>query len=682
MGRDTTAFKRLIVGRPKRNEDLGDTLLQKRIALPVFSSDALSSVAYATEAILKVLTLGALSYLYLTPWIGLAVMVLMTIVVVSYRQVVHAYPNGGGSYEVVTRNLGAGAGMVVAASLMVDYTMTVAVSVAAGVDNIISAAPALNPWRVELAVGFVVLLTAMNLRGVRESGRAFAVPTYLFVLGVVAMIGVGAAQVLLGHPPVAQSAGYTIVPEQAGLTGMALLFLGLRAFSSGCTALTGVEAISNGVPMFRPPKARNASRTLLVMGAIAVFMFAGITALSMVANVHVAEDPCDLVGFAGSCQTTPQLTVIAQLAAAVFGGTSSPMFFFIQATTALVLVLAANTAFNGFPMLASILAQHRLMPTQLQNRGDRLSFSNGILALAFAAGALLVVYRASVDQLLHLYILGVFTSFTLSQFGMVRHWNRELREITAPGVRAGVQVSRAINAVGAVLTGLVLVIVLLTKFTGGAYLVVIAVPVLVLGMRAVSRHYAHVVDELRPRPGARVLPSRVHAVVLISSLHQSALRAIAYARAMRPSTLAAVTVEVDPAEAQTLRREWVAAELPVPLVVLDSPYRDITEPIMDYIARLRRQSPRELVAVVIPEYVVGHWWEGLLHNQSALRLKLRLRLVPNVMVISVPYQLAAASDLVAEEEAVEAASASTLQAAAEREAARADRLGRLPVTTR
>jgi amino acid transporter len=682
MGRDTTAFKRLIVGRPKRNEDLGDTLLQKRIALPVFSSDALSSVAYATEAILKVLTLGALSYLYLTPWIGLAVMVLMTIVVVSYRQVVHAYPNGGGSYEVVTRNLGAGAGMVVAASLMVDYTMTVAVSVAAGVDNIISAAPALNPWRVELAVGFVVLLTAMNLRGVRESGRAFAVPTYLFVLGVVAMIGVGAAQVLLGHPPVAQSAGYTIVPEQAGLTGMALLFLGLRAFSSGCTALTGVEAISNGVPMFRPPKARNAARTLLVMGAIAVFMFAGITALSMVANVHVAEDPCDLVGFAGSCQTTPQLTVIAQLAAAVFGGTGSPMFFFIQTTTALVLVLAANTAFNGFPMLASILAQHRLMPTQLQNRGDRLSFSNGILALAFAAGALLVVYRASVDQLLHLYILGVFTSFTLSQFGMVRHWNRELREITAPGVRAGVQVSRAINAVGAVLTGLVLVIVLLTKFTGGAYLVVIAVPVLVLGMRAVSRHYAHVVDELRPRPGARVLPSRVHAVVLISSLHQSALRAIAYARAMRPSTLAAVTVEVDPAEAQTLRREWVAAELPVPLVVLDSPYRDITEPIMDYIARLRRQSPRELVAVVIPEYVVGHWWEGLLHNQSALRLKLRLRLVPNVMVISVPYQLAAAADLVAEEEAVEAASASTLQAAAEREAARADRLGRLPVTTR
>jgi amino acid transporter len=659
MGRDTTAFKRLIVGRPKRNEDLGDTLLQKRIALPVFSSDALSSVAYATEAILKVLTLGALSYLYLTPWIGLAVMVLMTIVVVSYRQVVHAYPNGGGSYEVVTRNLGAGAGMVVAASLMVDYTMTVAVSVAAGVDNIISAAPALNPWRVELAVGFVVLLTAMNLRGVRESGRAFAVPTYLFVLGVVAMIGVGAAQVLLGHPPVAQSAGYTIVPEQAGLTGMALLFLGLRAFSSGCTALTGVEAISNGVPMFRPPKARNAARTLLVMGAIAVFMFAGITALSMVANVHVAEDPCDLVGFAGSCQTTPQLTVIAQLAAAVFGGTGSPMFFFIQATTALVLVLAANTAFNGFPMLASILAEHRLMPTQLQNRGDRLSFSNGILALAFAAGALLVVYRASVDQLLHLYILGVFTSFTLSQFGMVRHWNRELREITAPGVRAGVQVSRAINAVGAVLTGLVLVIVLLTKFTGGAYLVVIAVPVLVLGMRAVSRHYAHVVDELRPRPGARVLPSRVHAVVLISSLHQSALRAIAYARAVRPSTLAAVTVEVDPAEAQSLRREWVAAELPVPLVVLDSPYRDITEPIMDYIARLRRQSPRELVAVVIPEYVVGHWWEGLLHNQSALRLKLRLRLVPNVMVISVPYQLAAASDLVAQEEAVEAASAST-----------------------
>jgi amino acid transporter len=656
-----------------RSEHLGETLLRKRIALPVFASDPLSSVAYATEAILKVLTLGALAYLYLTPWIGAAVALLLTVVVISYRQVVRAYPDGGGSYEVVSRNLGRGAGMVVAASLMVDYIMTVAVSVAAGVDNIISASPVLNTWRVPMAVGFVLLLTVMNLRGVRESGRLFAIPTYLFVGGILLMIGVGAIQVLAGHAPVAVSSTYEIRAEQVGLTGVALLFLALRAFSSGCTALTGVEAISNGVPAFRPPKARNAARTLVAMGGLAVVMFLGITTLAVVAKVHVTENACDLVGFPGNCHTNPQLTVIAQLAASVFGGTSSPLFYYVQVTTALVLILAANTAYNGFPMLVSLLAKDRLMPTQLRTRGDRLAFSNGILSLALVAGVLLVVYRASVDQLLHLYILGVFTSFTLSQIGMVRHWNRELRHVTAPGVRTGMVVSRLINGFGAALTGLVLVIVLLTKFTGGAYLVVIAVPVLVLGMRSVAHHYGHVTTELRPRPDARILPSRVHAVVLVSTLHQSALRAIAYARATRPSTIAAVTVEVDPDETAALRAAWVAADLPVPLVVLDSPYREITEPIIDYIGRIRGQSPRELVAVFVPEYVVGHWWESLLHNQSALRLKLRLRLLSNVMVISVPYQLAAASDVVAEEEALEARSLAEREEAAVLDAARARR---------
>lgn len=639
-----TLAKRVLVGAPMRSENLGETLLPKRVALPIFSSDALSSVAYATEAILKVLTVGGLAYLYLTPWVALAVALLMTIVVVSYRQVIHAYPDGGGSYEVVRQNLGRGAGMVVAASLMVDYVMTVAVSVAAGVDNVISAVPSLNSQRVLLAVGCVAVLTLVNLRGVRESGRAFAVPTYLFIVGIIAMVGIGLFQTAVGHAPVAVSATYQIREEAFGLTGIALLMLGLRAFSSGCTALTGVEAISNGVPAFQAPKARNAARTLGLMGAIAIVMFVGITILALVAQVRVAEDTCALVGFAGDCASDPQLTVIAQLAGSVFGA-DSPAFYFVQGTTALVLVLAANTAYNGFPMLTSVLARHDLVPRQLRNRGDRLSFSNGIIALAAAAVALLVVYGADVDQLLHLYVLGVFTSFTLSQIGMVKHWNQQLSEpTTLPSDFARIRLARVVNGVGAVLTAVVLVIVLVTKFTSGAYLVVIAVPLLCLLMREVSRHYARVRRQLASQGNPTRLPSRVHAVVLASTLHEPTLRAVAFARATRPSTLTALTVQVDEDETEALCAAWADAEIPVTLTVVGSPFRDITTPIVDYLQRIRLESPRDLVAVYLPEYVVSHWWEELLHNQSALRLKLRLRLMGNVMLTSVPYVLDGADD--------------------------------------
>lgn len=639
-----TLAKRVLVGAPMRSENLGETLLPKRVALPIFSSDALSSVAYATEAILKVLTVGGLAYLYLTPWVALAVALLMTIVVVSYRQVIHAYPDGGGSYEVVRQNLGRGAGMVVAASLMVDYVMTVAVSVAAGVDNVISAVPSLNSQRVLLAVGCVAVLTLVNLRGVRESGRAFAVPTYLFIVGIIAMVGIGLFQTAVGHAPVAVSATYQIREEAFGLTGIALLMLGLRAFSSGCTALTGVEAISNGVPAFQAPKARNAARTLGLMGAIAIVMFVGITILALVAQVRVAEDTCALVGFAGDCASDPQLTVIAQLAGSVFGA-DSPAFYFVQGTTALVLVLAANTAYNGFPMLTSVLARHDLVPRQLRNRGDRLSFSNGIIALAAAAVALLVVYGADVDQLLHLYVLGVFTSFTLSQIGMVKHWNQQLSEpTTLPSDFARIRLARVVNGVGAVLTAVVLVIVLVTKFTSGAYLVVIAVPLLCLLMREVSRHYARVRRQLASQGNPTRLPSRVHAVVLASTLHEPTLRAVAFARATRPSTLTALTVQVDQDETEALCAAWADAEIPVTLTVVGSPFRDITTPIVDYLQRIRLESPRDLVAVYLPEYVVSHWWEELLHNQSALRLKLRLRLMGNVMLTSVPYVLDGADD--------------------------------------
>lgn len=475
-----------------------ETLLPKRLALPVFASDPLSSVAYATQEILLVLTLGGLAYLHFAPWIAAAVVTLLAVVVLSYRQVVYAYPSGGGSYEVASTNLGPNAGLVVAAALLVDYVMTVAVSVASGVDNILSAVPELAEQRVLLALVFVALLTAVNLRGVRESGRAFAAPTYLFVGGVLIMVATGLVRYLLGDAPVAESAAYGVEPAkgQGDLAGVALVMLVLRAYSSGCTALTGVEAISNGVPAFRRPKSRNAATTMAAMGAIAITMFVGVTALALITKVRITDDACRLTGLDGGCGSAHQRTVVAQVAAAVFGGEHSLGFYVIQAATALVLILAANTAFNGFPLLASILARHRYLPRQMHSRGDRLAFSNGILALAIVAGLLLWGYEADVTSLIHLYILGVFTSFTLSQAGMVRHWNRELREVTRRASRHRIHLIRALNAVGACVTGLVLVIVLATKFTQGAWMAVLAAAVLWLTMRGVHRHYETTAAEL------------------------------------------------------------------------------------------------------------------------------------------------------------------------------------------
>ncbi|HLL69489.1 MAG TPA: APC family permease [Micromonosporaceae bacterium] len=633
-----TSLKRVVVGRPLRSDRLGDTLLPKRLALPVFASDPLSSVAYATQEILLVLTLGGLAYLYLAPWVALAVVLLLAVVVASYRQVVRAYPNGGGSYEVASRNLGPSAGLVVAAALMVDYVMTVAVSVAAGVDNIISAVPSLNGYRVGICVGFVVVLTGMNLRGVRESGKTFAWPTYLFIAGVLTLITVGLSRAVAGDPPVAESAGWEVRPEQVGLTGLALALLTMRAFASGCTALTGVEAISNGVPSFRPPKSENAARTMLAMGVTAITMFAGITTLALTAKVRVAEHTCDLIGFPGNCETDPQRTVIAQLAAAVFGD-NGVGFFYMQAATALILILAANTAFNGFPMLGSILAQDRYLPRQLHTRGDRLAFSNGIVLLAIVAAALIYLFDGSVTKLIQLYILGVFTSFTLSQIGMVRHWNRELATDQGVPARRRMQRARVINGVGALLTGLVLIIVLATKFTHGAYLVVIAIPVLYAVMRAIRRHYNRVAVELEPEPGGIILPPRVHSVVLVSRLHRPTLQALAYAQATRPDSLVAVTVATSDEDVRRLQEQWAERTIRIPLTVLDAPYRDITTPVLQYLARLRQDGPRDLVVVYIPEYVVGRWWEQLLHNQSALRLKARLLFQRRVMVVSVPWQM-------------------------------------------
>ncbi|HEY2298591.1 MAG TPA: APC family permease [Jatrophihabitans sp.] len=641
-------LKRVIIGSPMSSESAGHTLLAKRLALPIFASDALSSVAYATQEILLVLAVGGAAFLYLAPWVALAVVVLMATVVASYRQLVRAYPTGGGDYEVASKNIGRAAGVVVASALLVDYVMTVAVSVSSGVDNIISAAPSLHHARVWMAVGFVVLLTAVNLRGVREAGLAFAAPTYLFATGVFIMIATGLFRTIAGDAPVSESAKYTAVahPGYGSLGFLALMFFALRAFSSGCTALTGVEAIANGVPAFKPPKARNAQVTLLLMGTIAVTMFVGITMLALISKVHITDptsNSCDFANPPPGCGHTPQRTVIAQVAGAVFGGPHSVGFFYIQATTALILVLAANTAFNGFPLLGAILARDKNLPSQLNNRGDRLSYSNGIIMLGIVAAGLIAIYKADVTRLIQLYIIGVFTSFTLGQSGMVRHWNRNLKTERDPNERRRMMRSRAINGFGASLSGVVLVIVIITKFTKGAYLVLIAMPILYALMRAINKHYQRVSQELVSDDTGLVLPARNHVVVLVSKVHKPTLRALAFAKATRPDTLTALTVNIDKDDTRALMAEWEKHDLPVPLTVLESPYREVSRPIIGYVKSLREDRPRDIVSVFIPEYVVGHWWEQLLHNQSALRLKGRLLFQPGVMVTSVPWQLDSSS---------------------------------------
>jgi amino acid transporter len=628
--------KRLLVGRPMTDQEFGETLLPKRLALPVFCSDPISSVAYATEEILLVLGLAGVAALSLSPVVALWVVVLLVLVVASYMQTTYAYPNGGGAYAVSRANLGQNAALVAASALLVDYVLTVAVSVVAGIANLTSAFPSLSPYAVEISLGVVVVLAIMNLRGVKESGRTFAVPTYGFVLLTLLLIGTGVVQMLLGHPPVAQSAAYGLEP-QVKASGLVLVALLLRAFASGCTALTGVEAVSNGVPSFRKPKSRNASRTLLVMGVLSVVMFSGITIMALQAHVHMAQSPDQLVGAPADYV---QPTVVAQLATAIFGN-GSLMFFAFQAFTVAILVLAANTAFNGFPILASILGRDGYLPRQFSRRGDRLVFSNGVIVLAALAALLIWAFDANTTRLIQLYIIGVFVSFTLSQAGMVRHWTKAMRDPELTQARRHkLYVSRIINFLGAVATALVLVIVLITKFSHGAWIVVIAMPVVFAITKAINRHYARTDAEQAPRMRGVTLPSRVHAVVLVSRMNQPALQALAYARATRPNSLTALHVHTPRSSVSELIEEWEDREIPVTLTILDSPYRDITRPVLEYIAKLRRDNPRELVSVFLPEYVVRHWWEALLHNQSALRLKARLLFQTRVMVVSVPWRLA------------------------------------------
>jgi amino acid transporter len=642
----STVARRLVLGRPFRSDRLSHTLLPKRIALPVFASDALSSVAYAPEEIFLVLSVAGLAAYSMAPWIGLAVAAVMLVVIASYRQNVHAYPSGGGDYEVVTTNLGPTAGLTVASALLVDYVLTVAVSMASAMSNIGSAVPFIASHKVLFAVAAILILASINMRGIRESGTAFAIPTYAFMVGMYIMLFWGLFQIyVLGTPLRAESAAFSVHSEHGEVLGFAMVFLVARAFSSGCAALTGVEAISNGVPAFRKPKSRNAATTLLLLGAIAVSLFMGIIMLAKETGAKVADSPEQLIGAPAGYH---QKTLIAQLADAVFHEFPIGLFL-IAGVTALILVLAANTAFNGFPVLGSILAQDSYLPRQLHTRGDRLAFSNGILFLAFAAIAFVIAFRAEVTALIQLYIVGVFVSFTLSQIGMVRHWTRLLRTETDSTQRRKMMRSRVINTIGFICTGTVLIIVVVTKFVAGAWIAILAMGALFVIMKMIHKHYDTVARELEQRAEEvgddMVLPSRNHAVVLVSKLHLPTRRALAYAKATRPDVLEAITVSVDDAETRALVHQWEDSDISVPLKVIASPYREITRPVLDYVKRVSKESARTVVTVFIPEYVVGHWWEQVLHNQSALRLKGRLLFMPNVMVTSVPWQLSSSERL-------------------------------------
>lgn len=641
----TPIAKRILIGDPLASTNADEHLLRKRLALPIFASDALSSVAYAPQEMLMILLAGGLAFLAFSPWVAAAVVLLLVVVVLSYRQLIRAYPSGGGDYEVARTNLGEVPGVVVASALLVDYVLTVAVSIASGVDNIISALPVLNPWRVELAIGFVILIVLVNLRGVREASRAFAIPTYVFIGSVAVMIVVGLVEMALGHPPVASSAQYTVQGES--LAQAAVILLVLRAFASGCSALTGVEAVSNGVQAFRKPKIRNAQQTLVAMGSVAILLFAGLTVIALVSGVHYAENPCSLIGF--DCVNNPQPSLMAQVASATFGMNSIP-FFIIQAATATVLLLAANTAFNGFPLLGAVLARDGYAPKALNTRGDRLVYSNGMVLLGIGAIIILLVYQANLTNLIQLYIIGVFVSFSLGQIGMVRHWKRELNKLkeltpeartqgSAREMKRSITSGMIINAAGAGMTIVVLLVVTITKFTHGAWIVFLAIPILSTLMIGVKRYYRDVEHEITVDDTVHFGSAGDLAIVLVNRLQKPVMKALDYALAARHEKTLAVHIAISKEESNQLEREWREHGIPIPLVIVDSPYRSYVGPIAEFIRHYRETHGSAVVTVYLPQYIVGHWWEALLHNRRSRRIAQQLMLIHGVSITLVPWLL-------------------------------------------
>ena len=599
------SLKRIVLGRPLTTGQAGHERLGKIPALAIFASDNLSSVAYATEEILLVLVLAGTSALAWSPPIGMAIGALTAVVAISYWQTIHAYPSGGGAYIVAKDNLGVYPGLIAGAALLVDYVLTVAVSVAAGVAAITSAFPALYARRVAIGVGVVLLVMLANLRGIRETGRIFALPTYWFVFCLLLLLAGGFYRLLTQGAP---SPPTEPLPVQEPLS----VFLALRAFASGCAALTGIEAVANGVQAFKPPESRNAGITLAWMAVILGSSFLGITFLAFFSHLvpHAEE------------------TVVSMLAREIFG--RGGIYYMIQAATAVILLLAANTSFSGFPMLASMLGRDGFLPRQFANRGDKLVFSNGIIILALVSCFLLIAFGGSTHALIPLYAVGVFSAFSLSQIGMVRHWWRE----RGPRWR----LHAAINGLGAITTVVVVFVIGVTKFAHGAWIVVVVIPVMILGFLKVRRHYAEVAARLSLEGAPRPRIGRNPVVVLVAGIHKGVVEALEYAKSISPN-VTALTVDLDPTQTSLLRRQWAEWAPDVPLVVLESPYRSILQPLLDYIDRMERQGEGRYLTVVLPEFICSHWWEHFLHNQSALLIKAALLFKPGKVTVSVPYHL-------------------------------------------
>jgi amino acid transporter len=618
-GPTSEVVKRLLLGRAVPSEGLEHTLLPKVLALPVFSSDALSSVAYATEEILRVLLIASVTSLRYAMPIAIAIAILLVIVVSSYRQTVRAYPNGGGSYIVSKENLGTWAGLLAAAALLTDYVLTVAVSVVAGVFALISAIPGLQPFRVEIAVGFVILITLANLRGVKESGTLFAVPTYAFIVSIFALIIVGFAKCLFGGCPVVTDP-LTPAAELATAAAPVGLFVILHAFSSGATALTGVEAISDGVPAFRHPRAKNAAETLAIMGAISVTMFLGISFLAThIHGITVSEE--------GS--------VVGQIAHAVFRG--GLPFYVVQFFTSAILILAANTAYQDFPRLSSILARDRFMPRQFANRGDRLVFSNGVIVLGSLATLLIIAFQADLNRLIQLYVVGVFTAFTLSQTGMIRHWLKEKHK--GADAQKGWRRSIVINTIGAISTFVVLVIVSLTKFVEGAWIVFVAVPVIILTFMSIHRHYTAVMVQLRRGTVRAGELGANHVVLLVRDFDPATAEALGYLRSFRPADVHVVYPVAGGAVPPEVQDRWrTFAGNGVDLVPLPCRGDALLEAMQTYLATIER-GPADFITVIIPEVISEGLLAYLLRRRKLIQLKAGLLRVPNVVVTDVPVVL-------------------------------------------
>ena len=625
----TSTFKRLIVGKPIATSEEEHQRIGKPTALAVFASDAISSTAYATEEMLLVLLMAVAfptSHSYLVP-IAIAAVVLLIVVGTSYTQTIHAYPDGGGAYVVSRENISATASLVAGASLLVDYTLTVAVSISSGVLAIGSAFNFNDKatLRIGLALFFVVVMCLGNLRGLKESGKVFAVPTYFYVVMLFIFLGGGFYKLFNGDLNELNTSAELAkhYAEEHTLMTSASIFIILRAFSSGAVALSGVEAISNGVPAFRKPESKNASQTLAMMAAILGVGFLGISILA-----HHLKPVVDEGGE----------TVLSQMAKSIFGGTNL-LYYGLQFGTFAILIMAANTAYADFPRLSSLIARDGYLPRQLGNRGDRLVFSNGILALSAMAAVLIVVFQAEVSALIPLYAVGVFTGFSLSQFGMVKH-HLKLKE---PKWRRGL----AINAVGCAATSLVLAVVVYSKFTIGAWIPVVVIPMIVMVFRRIHRHYLKTDRSLAAEPGEKVRRRTNTVVVLVGKVTKGSLTALAYARSLNPDRLIAVTVVAEPEEQERITRQWEDHKIPVELITLYSPYRELTRPILRYLDELDDRHEDDFVTVVVPEFALKHWYQQVLHNQSALVLRTRLRSRPNTVVTSVPFHIEGDNEVVA-----------------------------------